>query len=205
MTLFKNKKTTIALNDQQRAIAEKKKDRIILYIILGLCAVNYYNNSKALQNSRIVVSPFGAVDSGDYWVTAVTASDAYVGRMAQLVLSYYNIVSPSTVERSYTSLLSMTHPLRAEAMRQKLEERKNKVKNFTTVSFTSEIVPDKSISITTNTRVDYDHARLPVFRAVINVTNKKIIGSIVEQPESSVLVIDYVIENGRWWLMDING
>ncbi len=193
------------MNDQQRLLAEKKKDRIFTYVILGICAINYFNTSKALDNSRTVISPFGSVDSGDYWVTATNASDSYIGRLAQLVLSYYSIVSPASVDNSYNVLLSMTHPLRSEFMRGKLEERKTKIKNFTTVSFTSEINSDRAISITKNAKVDYPHGKESIFRVMISVTNKQIIGNKVNDAETSTLTIDYIIENGKFWLMDING
>ncbi|HDL7588267.1 TPA: hypothetical protein PXO89_002748 [Yersinia enterocolitica] len=200
------KKRGIAINESQREEADKKKTKFILYAILILTALTYYEVSNSANKEKIVIAPFASVDSGDFWVTGVSASESYVNRMAKLVTAYYGTVSPTTVKNSNASLLAMVHPTRSEVMRKKFNEREKKVTQFTTVSFITELNPEKPIQVTTNPDVDYkEHGSMTVFRMEVPVTKRKIIGETSTNPETAKYTVDYTIESNQFWLLDITG
>ncbi len=194
-----------AMNNEQKDIAEKKQIRIMLIILLVLCGLIYQKVSKYASQQTTVLVPYGA-KSSDMLITGESASTGYVRQLARLIVTDYGSVSKASVDNKYAELLGIVHIDRVEAMRVKLNEKAKYFKQFNTVSQSMEIMNDQPMTITENPEGrDYKTDAKIIYRLVLSVEQRKIVGDVAKTPETLKLSIDYTIAEGRFWILDIKG
>lgn len=194
-----------AMNDNQKASAEKKQTRVMIIITVILSALTYHKVGQLEDKQTVVIVPYGA-KSGDMLITGESASTGYVRMLARLIISDYGSVSKATIDQKSADILSLVYIDRYEDMRKKLNERAKYFKQFNSVFQSLELINDQSISITQNPADrNYKTDARNIYRLEFSAERRKFIGDKANPPETVRLKIDYTVTDSRFWILDIQG
>lgn len=192
-----------AMNDTQKSSTEKKQNRILLILAVVMCALNYQKISSLEKKQTVVIVPYGA-KSGDLLITGESASTGYIKMLARLIITDWGTVSKATVDDKASELLSLVYIDRVEPMRKKLNEHAKYFKQFNTISQSMEILNDQKFTITENPDGrEYSTSAKKIYRLEFAVEQTKYVGTVVKPAETKRLVIDYTVDSGRFWILDI--
>lgn len=192
-----------ALNDDQKELATRKRNNtfIILAVILG--GLNYYKLDGLEKMKMTVITPYGS-QSSDMLITGDSANAEYVTSIIRLIISDYGSVSKGTIDAKFANLLSMVFPQRTEDMRVQLTKRLDYFKSFNTVSEVRELMNEIPRVITENPEnLDYKVSVPKVYRVSFTTNVKRIIGDQMSPDKPEKMHIDYTINEGRFWILDI--
>lgn len=192
-----------ALNDDQKEKATQKRNNtfIILAVILG--GLNYYKLDGLEKKQTTVIVPYGSQTS-DMMITGANGNAEYITSLLRLIISDYGSVSKSTIDAKFANLQSMIFPERTEEMRKKLAKRMDYFKSFNTVSEVRELMNEIPRVITENPeKLDYETSAPKVYRISFTANVRKIIGDQLGPDKPEKMHVDYVINEGRFWILDI--
>lgn len=192
-----------ALNSDQKEIAAKKRNNtfIVLAVILG--GLNYYKLDSLERTRTTIIVPYGS-QSSDMLITGENANVEYLTSILRLIISDYGSVSKGTIDSKFANLQSMIYPARVEAMRVKLKQRLDYFKSFNTVSEVSELMNEIPRAITENPAdIDYKVSVPKIYRITFTINVKKIIGDTMSPDKPQKMHVDYTINEGRFWILDI--
>lgn len=197
------KTTTEAMNSFQRSLSENKFIRLMLFITVLLTAFTYHKVDQLETRQTTIIIPYGS-KSSEMLITGESASTSYMRQIGRLIVSDYGSVSKASVDQKFADLLSLVWPDRIEAMRTKLNERAKYFKQFNTVSQSLELSLDQPMAIVTNPAdINYQTNAKNRYRYTFGVEQRKFIGESARPVETMKMRIDYTIEDGRIWLLDI--
>lgn len=192
-----------AMNNSQKEISDRKLIKTLAVVTMIVSGLTYHKVNQLEQNEKVVIIPYGA-KSSEMLVTGESASTGYMRMFARLVISDYGSVSRASVDNKFAEILSLVYPDRTEAIRAKLNERAKYFKQFNSVSQIMEIQDDQPMQIIENPEgVNYKTSAKVKYRFEFSVEQKKIIGDKTQPSETQKFKIDYTLENGRIWILDI--
>lgn len=191
--------TELAKSDS--VFAENKALKIIL-IVIGIIGVSLYMKVSDLEHSyRAVIHFPGSEEAAE--IKGRSASDRYIMMAAEFFASTYFSATPATVDRQFSAIMTFVHPTRHGDLQTRLNDEADKLKRLKTVStygsvdwgrgFTQEYIREYK-NVSHSYRVRFDIARSIFVGAS---------GGHPEDIERRSMAMDYVIENGRFWLLDL--
>ncbi|EDK1561890.1 TraE/TraK family type IV conjugative transfer system protein [Enterobacter hormaechei] len=197
-----NKNTSEAMNNFQRSTSENKFIKVMLFITVLSSALTYNEVNQLAERQQTVLVPYGA-KSSEMLITGESASTGYMRQIGRLLVSDYGSVSKASVDNRFADLLSLAWPDRVEDLRVKLNERAKYFKQFNSVSHSMELAAEQPMAIITNPEISYKTDAKNKYRYTFTVEQRKIIGEVAHPVETRKMKIDYTIQDGRFWLLDI--
>lgn len=192
-----------ALNEDQKETATKKRNNALIILSVVLGGLNYYKLDGLEKMQTTIITPYGS-QSSDMLITGDNANTEYVTSILRLIISDYGSVSKGTIDAKFANLQSMVWPERTESVRVKLTKRLEYFKSFNTVSEVRELMNEIPRTITENPeKIDYRVSLPKVYRISFTTNVKKIIGDQVSPDKPEKMYVDYAINEGRFWILDI--
>lgn len=132
-------------------------------------------------------------------------SERYLMMAMEYLTSNYFSVSPATVKIEFSNVLRMVHPKRFGVIQERLDSEAQKILDLKTVSMFGDVDWSKGIlklSPESNKYPDIPNA----VKVSVGVSRSIYVGSLSDNPaevEDRILSLEYVVENGRLWLLDL--
>lgn len=202
MNKKENKFLETELNKGDSAFARVNATNVVLSVIAFIFLVMYFQNEKILEDYRTVIVFPALADESE--ITGNKASERYLMMAAEFVTSNYVSVTPATVDVEFSAILSLVHPTRFSDMQKRLDENAKQVKELKTVTMYGDVNWGKGMAQEALPSSKYK----PVIGAMslsFEIGRSIFVGSGPEEPDNrrNIVVLDYVIEKGRFWLLDI--
>ncbi|CSX09956.1 hypothetical protein FP371_24375 [Citrobacter freundii] len=195
--------TSEAMNNNQKEISDRKLMKTLIVVTMIVSGLTYQKVNQLETKQKVVIVPYGA-KSSEMLVTGESASTGYMRMFARLIITDYGSVSRASVDNKFAEILSLVYPDRVEALRVKLNERAKYFKQFNSVSQIMEIQDDQPMQIIENPEgANYETSAKVKYRFEFSVEQKKIIGEKTQPSETQKFKIDYTLEDGRIWILDI--
>ena len=192
-----------ALNKDQKEKAAQKRTQTFIMLIAVMTGMNYYKLDNLENQQKTFIAPFGS-QTGDMWVSGESANTNYITGMLRLIISDYGSISRGTMDAKFSELMSMVYPDRSEGMRQILKKRMERFKSFNTVSEIRELMSEVPRVITENPKdVDYKTSAPKIYRVSFMSSVRQVIGDSLKPDKPEKMYVDYTIEEGRFWILDI--
>ncbi|MEO1280122.1 MAG: TraE/TraK family type IV conjugative transfer system protein [Pseudomonadota bacterium] len=137
---------------------------------------------------RTIVVPFGG-NSGDLLIVGNEPSVEYLGSIARNVVQLTGTYTAATAEHQFNEVLKFVHPSVYEATRADWKKLVASLRDYRDVSFATYVLPQKPIEVSGS------KIRVPAQRS-------RYLGG-KSSTEVGTVVIDYVVENGRWWMTSV--
>ncbi|MEM6415477.1 MAG: TraE/TraK family type IV conjugative transfer system protein [Pseudomonadota bacterium] len=167
------------------------ENRILKFVsITCLCSVILMSILVyTLSNrTRTIVVPFGG-DTPELLIVGNDPSMEYLAAIAKNVVHLTGTYTASTAEHQFNEVLKFVHPSVYNQVRDDWKKLVQSLRDYREVSFATYIMPQKPIE------VFGDKMRVPAQRS-------RYLGG-KSNTETGHVVIDYVIENGRWWMTSV--
>lgn len=195
--------STEAMNDTQKSATEKKQNRVLLILAVVLGGLTYHKLDSLSKQQTVVIVPYGA-KSADLLITGESASTGYIKMLSRLIVADWGTVSKASVDDKSAELLGLVYIDRVEEMRKKLNDRAKYFKQFNTISQSMEIASEQRFTITENPQGRlYETSAKTIYQLEFTAVKTKYIGTVVKAPETVTFKIDYTVEAGRFWILDI--
>lgn len=169
-------------------------DNRILRVLVAIIAIatifNVYNNYQMSHKQRTVIMPPG-VSTTDMWVIDNQASTQYLRVMTEFIARTWGDVNAANAGSQMSLLLGMVHPSVVRDKREEWLERAKKLARYKLVSFYIEIPQNQSMEVLNNSSI------------TIEARRHKVVSRHIEDTLKVVYTIDYRIENGQFWIIDI--
>jgi conjugal transfer pilus assembly protein TraE len=185
------------------AFVENKLLKVVLVIIGLVGIINYFQVANLIDTSRTVIVFPGHAETAE--ITGTRASDRYIMFAAEFVAGLYFGATPATVDREFSVLLTLVHPSRFGEMQARLDEEAERLKSYKTLSIHGDVDWSQGFEDTEYQSSTYANLR-HVHRLKFTGSRSIYVGANDQESarESRIIVFDYVIENGRFYLLDIN-
>ncbi|MFO1259327.1 MAG: TraE/TraK family type IV conjugative transfer system protein [Gammaproteobacteria bacterium] len=177
------------LQSSSNAFAENRLLKICLVLIVGLTIVNTIQIRGAIGRERTVIMPTGVGYA--FEISGNTANDEYFKQMARYVINLYGSIDASNVHAKFNELLMMVHPTRHGALRDELLAREKDFLRYASVAQHLSLKENEALRIQNNNKM------------VVRVIKESIVGSEITRRAEVDYMIEFVMEHGRFWLMDI--
>lgn len=172
----------------QRLVSQNLLLKIGFIALVIVTFLNYQSIETIKKQEKTLVIPMGL--HSPYWVGDADADDKYLNYMGRLVASLYQNLTGATVQYQHRILLGMVHPSQFEPMRKKFMNIQKEVQKSPRHAFYF-----KPIGL----QIDRDGQRLILKGHRVRYFSDGI------KPEVPIrIVVDYVIEQGRFFVMDVN-
>ena len=182
LTLFNQKAANI--------FAENKLLKFAFVVLLMVSMINYQATQQAMDSTKTIILPVNA--SGDLWVSAHDASDAYLRQMARYLTSMLANYTAASARAQFEELLILFSPATFAGYQTAFDKIATDIERFATVS--------SRITWIGNTPL-----RLSQDRKKITVRAKKdrlVNGEVTRSTEVEIRITFY-IEDGRLWIHDL--
>lgn len=176
------------LQDSSNVFAQNRLLKLGVGIIACVTLWNGYviNNLKDTIRTEIV-PPY----SEKKWViTGNDANDDYLADMARYIVQSLGTWNPGSVRVQLNQLLRYIHPEVYPKYRDQFKSIADRAERYASVSFALQWDPGQAIVRQDNTLKLY-------------AVRRRIAGNQVSRSEKVEYVIQFVIESGRFWVMDI--
>jgi hypothetical protein len=183
-------RATLGLYVQEGAniFGENKVLRIAMIAMVMWSAFNSIMLQKALDARTVVlISPDGEVM---FELTNTSAGDKYLYRMARYTTFLVGNMTAANARDQLKEVLMMIHPTSYGAFVGHFNTLAKEVERYPNISYVIEINGNKAISIEGNT-------------LLIDASRKRLVGDTVTRKTRLTYEIAFVIEGGRFWIMDI--
>lgn len=194
-----NKLLETEMTASDNAFAQNKMLKVILTVIGIIGTAIYFQLADLKDSYRAVIHFPGTEETAE--ITGNKASERYLMMAAEFVTGVYMGATPATVDREYSALLMLVHPSRYGAMQERLAKEAKQLKQLQTVSVYGDVDWGSGFRQVADTSGQYG-SLAHVNTLTFNVARSIFVGSDSEQ-ERRTVSMDYVIENGRFWLLDI--
>lgn len=177
------------LQGSSNAFVEKNFYKFLMIGLFIITAINSVTIQQMEEKSRTILIP----PSEDYRfeIKGSTADDAYLFKMARYIADTYADVEPGNVQYKLNELLTIAHTDSYQDLRDQFKKRVKLINRYKSISHhtvINESVPIKVI----------DKKQM-----IIKGHKYRIVGNIKRPKKGTELRIDYIIENGRFWLKGI--
>lgn len=177
------------LQASSNAFAENKLLKVCCVLTLLATVINTVNMIHLAKNKHTIIIPAGLgfemEISGDH------ANDLYLQRMARYLIELKGNISAANVENKTNELLIMVHASQYGLLRDRWIKEAEQIKKYPALSYVVTLKENKPITVENGRRL-YIHA-----------DKQRIIGQKIARRTPLQYRIDFIIENGRFWLRDI--
>lgn len=178
------------LNDVTGMAAQNKLFTIAVIVCALASVANLFIAHKSASQARTVVQPAWS-DTDSIWVSNQEASADYLSMMGIYVVRTWADITPGNAEAQMGRLLQLVHP---SIYRQKREEWMERAQSFGSFALTSFF-----LTLSNNADVVLKNDRQIVIRATLN----RLVSRSIESRETVEYTVNYKIDNGRFWLIDV--
>lgn len=183
------------------AASENKGIRFVLYGVLIAAGIMAKTMMDMKDEYRAMVIPSWTTESMQ--VTGTTANQFYLEEMAEYMSHLYGNLSPADARAKLDMLARLAHPTTFEAIKDKFIERVEGIEKLKTTTFHSRLAREKGIFVRKDFRNDYQGVdRATVQQLQFSVSRTAVIDGIAERPQLQHFSVDFVIERGRFYLLD---
>lgn len=161
---------------------------ILIFIALS-SAYDSYQISKIRQTKETHIIPYGDVEP--YILRFADANYPYVRDMSKYIIWLYSNHDALTVKSQYSILLGLFHPQSLPRYQKKLNDMSLDYSKYVNISHIGNVSVTNPISVLENT-------------ITINYKQSRITGTTVQAPISKQLIVKYVIESGRFWILEMS-
>lgn len=174
---------------------------VVIFFGIGWL-INYMEIADLKDSYRAVINFPGSEETAE--IEGREASERYVMMAAEFFTSCYTSATPATVDREFSAILQFTHPTRFGVMQERLNEEAEKLKRLKTVTMYGDVDWARGFSKQEIRTGEYG-ALAPVFRIKFDVARSIYVGSgeVPDEIERRTMAMDYVVENGRFHLLDL--
>jgi len=177
------------LSRSSRVFAYNKMLIGILVVLLILKIWDSYTLSKLSEGWEQTIIPPAAAER--QWVVGRShVNEFYLIDMVHYIVNLWGNVTPITVNEKYNILLSLFHEKQYPLYKERLAEIESEIARFSTISHFMDLKPGNPIKIKENT-------------ITVSARRYKVTGSTVQPPIDVTLVIDFVIEGGRFKIVNL--
>lgn len=184
------------------AFAQNKMLKIILGVI-GVIGVAIYFQVAELKDSYRTVIQF-PMDVESAEISGRDASERYLMMAAEFFTGVYFSATPTTVDSEFSVLLRFVHPTRYGVMQERLEKEAARLKELKTASTYGDIDWSRGFKKVAYTGDEYPG--LPHVNTLkFDVSRSVFVGAMSEPAdiENRTMSISYVVEGGKFFLLDI--
>ena len=192
------------------AFAERTIWKFVGVVSLLACLANLYILTEIKDSAPTHLLPMGSIDpsfGGEvtaYTITAKRASNNYLRQIGTDIAQNYYAATPASARIQHNFLLSTVHPTRYTTLRDRWNKRAVQLEELKTAAIYGQIDWSRPLRHEFLPTQEYPGLKEP---QSITITAQRIIfigssGAPAERKPTD-LVIEYVIENGRFWLLDI--
>lgn len=176
------------LSNTSNVFAENRLLKMVLMALIVVTFVNSYSVFRINDSTRHYLMPLAS--TGDLWVSSQTASNDYLSAITKYVI--YNVANytPATVDTQLSTLLTAFHPSAYPRYRETFQALSKKAERYASVSSAIQIDTSKAFMVEDNTVTLY-------------ATRLRLAGNVVSKKDYVKYSVHYRIENGRYWVMDI--
>lgn len=171
------------------AFAENRILKICLVLIVGLTVVNTVQIRSAVKREKTIVMPAGI--GYTFEISGRSANDEYFKQMARYLINLRGSIDASNVHAKFNELLLMAHPTRHGALRDELMALEKEFVKYASVAQHVTLKENEALTIEDNKKM------------VVRVTKERIVGNEITRKAEYDYMIEFVMEHGRFWLIDI--
>jgi len=190
------------MTSSDNIFAQNKLLKALLVVVLIFGSYFYVMLADIKDDYRGLILFPGSEETAE--IQGKQASQRYIMMAAEFFTSSRYSATPGTVDREYSAILQFVHPTQYGRMQKELAEDAATLKALKTVSIYGDVVWGEGF---TQTEIrDQSYGSLtPVFRVTFDVARSIYVGSseTPEEVENRTMAMDYIIENGRFWLLDL--
>jgi hypothetical protein len=162
---------------------------VVLVAVIALSSVyDSFQISSMRDNHETIIMPYG--DAEPYRLRHNSANLPYIKDMAQYIIYLYTNHSSLTVNERYNTLLSFFHESSLPRYRAHLNKMSTDYAKYVNISHVGQVNLNNGITLLNN-------------RLTIMYTQSQITGMTVQLPKHKQIFIDYMIQNGRFWILEM--
>jgi len=176
------------LQDSSNIYAENRLLRWGFVMVLMATVYNSYAITKITNRVQTHVIPVGG--QGNFVISGSTASDDYLVAMGRYICHMSGDLTASTARQQLTELLSLFHETTYGEYRDRFQKIADGIERYASVSFDVQWSGEKKIKVTKDT-------------ITIPIIKKRIVGDTVKEKQQMSMEIQYVIEEGRFYLITL--
>ena len=200
----KNHVIDTELNKEDSVFAENKLLKLVLIVFAILGYLIYSKVSKLEDGYRAVITFPGSAE--DMEVTGTRVSDRYLMMACEFFASNYFSATPATVDQDYSAILRFVHPTQFGVMQERLDKEAKKLKDFKTTSIYGDIDWTRGFKTESYRGNKKYPGGISIKTVRFDVARSIYVGAATEAAgiENKTMAIDYTIENGRFWILDLS-
>ena len=189
------------MSDSDNLYSQNRLLKTLLFVVVIFGGYVYAKLVDIEEGFRAVIQFPGSEETAE--ISGNKASERYIMMAAEFFTSLRFSATPATVDREYSAIMQFVHPARYGQMQKELDEDAEALKALKTVSTYGDVVWGEGFTQKEIRETTYGNL-MPVFRVTFKVARSIYVGSsFPEEPEYRVMTMDYVIENGRFWLLNL--
>lgn len=176
------------LQDSSDLFAENKILRYAVALMLIVTLINSVSISNMKDSIVTHIIPVGAAHN--FILSGSTANDDYLKSMSRYITHMVGNLTPATARQQFNELLTLWHPTTYSEYRDRFDKLADSLERYPSVSY--HVVWDGAAPI----KKEGDSLR-------IGVIKKKIVGDTVSRKTALQIEINYVIEDGRFFIVSV--
>lgn len=177
------------MQESSNIFAENKLLRILLIAMIVWSAFNSIMLSNALDaRTTIIMPPDG---SYKHEVTNKKLDDSYLYKMARYIVFLTGNLTAATGRDQFNEVLQITHPTRYGEFQEHFRMLAKEIERYPNISYIIELDGSNGISVKGNS-------------ITVTATKKRLVGNSITRKERMTYQIDFAVDNGKFWLMDMN-
>lgn len=187
------------------ADSEAAKNRLFKFLlailVAGLYAL-YYEVASIQSNTKTIIQFPQGSESAE--IGYDDANDRYLMMVSEFFAATFFGVSPATVEQEFSLVLSFSHPTTYQTLKAKLESIRDDLILMKTLSSYGDV--DWSRKQSKQLLRDHEYiVKNNVYVMKVAVSRSLFIGTndLGERKDHKTLAIEYTIENGRFYILDL--
>lgn len=169
---------------------ENRLLKFAIMVLLAFSLSNWMAIREALNTTRTVLVPLGA--QGDLWVSANDASDSYLRQTARYVTHMAFDYTASTARPQFEELLHLLKPDSYSNYKAAFDTLATDIERFPTVSSRHRWIGKSPLTVSGDRK-----------QLVIQATKERIVDGQVTRQSDITMTIDFVIEDGQFWIKDM--
>lgn len=157
--------------------------------LLVLTLVNWYSVDNASKREKVVVVPPGA--AGEIWVTSESVSEDYVISVTRYILKMIGDYTVRTARMQFNDLLTLYKPKAFGEAKRNFDLLATEIEKFQSAAQHIEFAEQDILHDPQNKKIK------------VKVKRYRYINGVNSGSEVSTVMIEYVIENGRFFITQI--
>lgn len=167
------------------------QNKLLIAIVFFIAALNVWDSiqiSNLRDDHTTIIYPYGDVEP--YRIRHNSANLAYTYDMAKYIIYLYTNHDSLTVKDNYEILLSMFHPSTLPRYQVHLRRMATDFAKYINIAHVGQVNRHDGVVQLKN-------------KLTIRYSQSRITGMAVQPPRPKVIEIEYLIENGRFWIVEM--